>query len=183
MADTGVYVLAAQLLDRLTEELHGTRAGEVSWSAVFPGTQIQPHFGDCTSVAGVRIKTITPTISFPQPARQINEHTAHEYMVVFEMIVDRCAYTPADNSVPDIPFLDSMVRDAMDDAAAMRKAALCTWTDRDVVLGMWIPRYGGGANGGAMDVTVAADVHCGCDVIPTPLDELVQPLEGDPRFY
>ncbi|OLT33672.1 hypothetical protein BJF84_21290 [Rhodococcus sp. CUA-806] len=181
--DASVYVMAAQLLDRLTEELLGTRAGEVSWASVFPGMQTQGQFGDCTSMAAVRVKSITPTVTFPQPAREIDSYTPHEYAVVFEMVVDRCAYTPEDNSVPDVPFLDSMVRDAMDDAAAMRKAALCTWPERKVILGPWMPRFGGGANGGVMDVTVCADVHCGCDVTPPPLDELVEPLAGDPRFY
>lgn len=179
--DAGVYVLAARLLDRLVYELASTRAGEPSWAAVHPGTQIQPHFEDCSSMAAVRVKMIGAVSSFPVPARQLSSHDPHEYAVTIEMVVDRCAYNNEQNAVPDVAELDSMARDAMDDAAAMRKAALCAWPDEQVVLGTWVPRSGGGVHGGAMDVTVRADVHCDCETVPPAIDEMVEPLEGDPR--
>jgi hypothetical protein len=99
------------------------------------------------------------------------------------MVVDRCYINTEDNSMPFPAELDSLSRDAADDAAAMRDAARCAFGREVVVPGVWMPRGpAGGIHGGLMSVTVPVQLDCGCDSVLEQLDSRIAPLPGDPRY-
>lgn len=184
--DVGVYEAARTLLDELVVRLDSTRAGPVAAAAVHPGDMV-PGYGcavtrSAEGLATVRVAAIYPTRVFPVPLDgPLKAREAVEYAAQLEMTVDRCYITPDDNSMPTPAELDSLSRDAMDDAAAMRIAAACTFSR--AIAGMWIPRGpAGGIHGGMLSLTVALDIACRCDVIPDQLDARIAPLPGDPRF-
>lgn len=184
MVDTGVYVAARTLLDRLVLELAGTRAGAVCTAVVHPGN-MTPDYGwcgeDCDGAAWTRVQMIAPTTAFPQilaapvqPGRQV------QLAATIELGVDRCYYTPEDNSMPPVGVLDSHTRDALDDAAAMHRAVMCAGLG-EVVVGSWMPRGPmGGIHGGTLPVTVLIDT-CACGSTMAPIDTVVPPMEGDPQ--
>ncbi|GGG03961.1 hypothetical protein GCM10007304_17620 [Rhodococcoides trifolii] len=181
-----VYVAAARLLDRLVIELASSRAGEPAVATLHTGASV-PDYGCCIDgdlegLAVVRIGPVSPSKSWPRPLNeQVRQSDAVEYSVLLEMIVTRCYSTPEDNGLPTMGVLDSSVRDAQDDAAAMRRAA--RYTFKEAIPGPWAPRGPmGGLHGGTMTVTTLVHLDCGPDVIPPPIDEVVMPLDGDPRF-
>ncbi len=176
--DLRTYDLAADLLAELVAALAHTRGGAVDQAVVHPGNQVPQYFGKC-STAAVRVVTILP-VAGRSPI------CVTEWRVTYEMSVDRCYMTPADNGMPPVAVLDSEARDVLEDAGAMRKAALCAWPDavrREV--GTWTPRGpAGGAHGGAMQVTaLGLGLSCRCDDEQwgAGIDSRVPPLPGDPR--
>lgn len=175
--DIGVYDLAAALLDELTDALALTRAGAPDAAVVHPGDIVPGYYGQC-SLAAVRVVTIIAETG--QPKR------TPEFQAVYEMTVDRCYPTPENNAMPTLAQLDSLTRDDMEDAGAMRKAAACAWGTRIRSFGTWTPRGpSGGWHGGAMQVTATGlTLVCGCDDL-TPwgggIDSRIPPLAGDPR--
>lgn len=186
--DAGVYKIAHDFLDCLVTNLTNTRAGAPCVALVHPG-EMAPMYGWCKcddgeGMAWVRVVNIFPTVTFPAPANTVvRPNTITQFGVVLELGRDLCYRTPQDNSMPAPAVLDSATRDVMDDAAAMRKTAWCCLPSVPRVPGMWLPRGPAGAiHGGTMQVTVLADVWCGCDVTPAPLDTITLPVEGDPRF-
>jgi hypothetical protein len=172
MVMDNAYVLARRLLDELSSRLDTTRAGQVEKAVVHPGNMV-PQYG--CSLAAVRIVNITAAAATtPSPCPP-------GWFITFEMTVDRCYRTPDDNSMPPVPVLDSASRDMVDDADAMRAAALCAFERRQI--GTWTPRGpSGGIHGGTMAVTVTSNLHCKCEVVWPSVDELIAPLPGDPRI-
>lgn len=171
--DLKVYDLATALLGELTEALAGTRGGQVDQAVVHPGNMV-PMYG--CSVAAVRVVTIVPM--------SVRNPCAPEFAVTYEMVVDRCYRTPDNNTMPALGVLDSAARDAYEDAAAMRKAALCAWSRNSVYPGTWTPRGpAGGIHGGAMTVEVRGlTLSCGCDQPwGAGIDSRIPPLTGDPH--
>ncbi|MFE2995016.1 hypothetical protein ACFXG4_08395 [Nocardia sp. NPDC059246] len=184
--DTGVYRVAHTLIGALTAALASTRAGAPCLSVVHAGN-MAPDYGWCAcddgeGMAWSRVVSITPTVDFPTPiARAVPAGQVAQLAAVFELGVTRCYYTPEDNSMPEIGVLDSMARDAADDAAAMLRAVQCSGLDPDAMVGPWVPRGPqGGIHGGTMTVTVRVDT-CGCSGTMPPLDQLVAMLPDDPR--
>ncbi|WP_282775774.1 hypothetical protein [Nocardia sp. CC201C] len=184
--DTGVYQVAHTLIGALTTALSTTRAGAPCISVVHPGT-LTPAYGWCAcdegeGMAWTRVVSVGPTERFPAPLSQpVPAGRVAQLAAVIELGVDRCYWNTDDNAMPDIAVLDSLARDVLDDAAAMRRAVECAGLSGDVVLGPWTPRGpSGGIHGGTMTVTVQVDTCAGCAAIP-PLDQLVPMLPGDPR--
>lgn len=187
--DIGVYALAATLRDELAAQLAETRAGAPCFAVVHPGNMAPAYGCECGTgegMAWVRVASNGPSVEYPQRyAQPIGRSTPPLVeTVVLELGIYRCYPNTEDNEMPSLPQLDSAARDALDDAAAMRRAALCAFSaDARPIPGGWQP-YGplGGIHGGIMTVTVLADVHCPCGVDSKQLDEVVPPLAGDPRF-
>ncbi|MGW6376225.1 hypothetical protein ACWFRB_09200 [Rhodococcus sp. NPDC055112] len=185
--DVGVYQLAATLVGELSAQLEDTRAGAVRFATVHPGDTVPAYGCGCGTGEGqawVRVVGMYPSVNFPEPYVIPQPGAPIVWAVTLEMGVDRCYPSPEQNEMPTPGELDSAARDAMDDAAAMRRAAMCAF-DRSVqaVPGMWEPRGpSGGIHGGVMAVTVLVDVACGCDSEPPQLDAMVPPVFGDPRF-
>lgn len=175
--DIRVYDLAAVLVAEFAAALEHTRAGGPDIAIVHPGDTV-PQYGSC-GLAAVRVVTIAPTVT-PDP------RCAQEWQVTYELTMDRCYQTPADNGMPAVPVLDSAVRDLLEDAGAMRKAALCAWpTGQRRTYGVWTPRGpSGGIHGGAMQVTaLGLTLMCGCDDEKwgEGIDARFPPFDGDPR--
>lgn len=177
--DRMVYDLASELLDALVAALNLTRAGAPGLAVVHPGDQV-PQYG--CALAAVRVVTVPPDPGTRPPFEG--------WETTFEMVVDRCYTTPADNSMPPLPVLDSHARDSLDDAGAMRRAALCAWQrefpapEQQRRFGVWTPRGPSGAiYGGAMQVIATGlGLVCGCEQDWGPeVDERIPPLPGDPR--
>ncbi|MGY4103429.1 hypothetical protein ACW2Q0_28280 [Nocardia sp. R16R-3T] len=189
MVDTGVYMVARALVDRLAVELVETRAGAACIAIVHPGNTV-PSYGWCGCDAGEgmawsRVVSVAPTERFPIPlASPPTPGRTAQLVAVIELGVDRCYWSTEDNSMPDPAFLDSMARDVIDDAAAMRAAvaAVLTADDADqVIVGQWLPRGPqGGIHGGTLTVTVCVDT-CGPGSSMPPLDEVIPMMDGDPR--
>ncbi|MEV0080926.1 hypothetical protein AB0H58_31325 [Nocardia neocaledoniensis] len=183
MVDTGVYVAARTLLDRLVLELAATRAGTVCTAVVHPG-QMTPDYGwcdeECDGAAWTRVMMIAPTTTFPQILSTPVQPGRHvQLAVTIELGVDRCYMTPEDNSMPPIGVLDSATRDALDDAAAMHRAVMCAGLG-EFVVGSWTPRGPMGAiHGGTLPVTVLVDT-CACGSIMPALDSIVPKMAEDP---
>lgn len=187
--DIGVYAMASTLCDELSAQLELTRAGQVCIASVYPGNMAVEEFGcGCDGGEGqawVRVVSMAPTINFPEP--YVTPATAYDplaWAVTLELGVVRCYPVTDDNSMPHPAYLDSAARDAMDDAAAMRRAALCAFDPQvPKIPGQWEPRGpSGGVHGGTMQLIVLADVNCACDVVPPQLDEMIAPMPGDPRI-
>lgn len=193
MVDTGVYAAAQKLVTQLDGELHSTRAGAVCCAFVHPGT-MTPDYGACTceddsgatvgeGMAWARVVSIAPTVAgrFPQTVTvPVTGGQTVQLAAVIELGVIRCSWGTEDNSMPHGAYLDSMARDALDDAAAMQRAAqaadLGTW-----VMGIWVPRGpSGGVHGGTMTVTVLVDTCARGETMP-PLDTRWPMLPDDPR--
>lgn len=187
MSDIAVYATAKRLLDCFVAELAQTRAGAPCVAVVHPGDMVPAYGCGCAEGEGqawVRVAQITPSRDFPNPYLQpIRPTTVVQLAVVYELGIDRCYWSTEDNSMPDPPaILDSMARDAVDDAAAMRRAVWCCLEPDTVIPGMWVPRGpAGGIHGGTMLATALVDGWCGCDVVPPPLDTITPMLPGDPR--
>jgi hypothetical protein len=185
MVDTGVYAAAHTLIERLAVELASTRAGAPCVATVHPGNMVPAYgcgCGDAEGIAWTRVVSVGGTTKFPQLlAGPVPQGQVMQLAAVIELGVDRCYWQTEDNAMPEpVAILDSLARDALDDAAAMRRAALCAGFG-DVVLGSWMPRGPqGGIHGGTMTVTVLVDT-CGCGAQMPPLDSVAAPLEGDPR--
>lgn len=186
--DIGIYALAAKLRDELAAQLDATRAGPPCFALVHPGNMAPAYGCGCDTgegMAWVRVASIGSSVNYPQqhgaPTTPRDPIVA---TVVLELGVYRCYPLPEERNVMlPIPELDSLARDAIDDAAAMRRAAVCAFLPAEMpILGTWSPYTSGGVHGGIMTVTVLADVNCPCSVEPPQLDEVVAPLEGDPRF-
>lgn len=176
------YEKGRQLLDELSVRLAETRGGQVEFAAMHPGDQV-PMYG--CSMAAVRVSAMWPTRSFPIPIDGANSRPGEKlsWVVQYEMVVDRCYGNTEKNEMPALDQLDSLQRDAMDDFRAMQRAAQCAFTRGSVLLGQWLPRGPmGGMHGGTMTVTVAADLHCDCDVEIPQFDAQHPPLPNDPRF-
>ncbi|MBF6298234.1 hypothetical protein IU459_11850 [Nocardia amamiensis] len=185
MVDTGVYAAAHTLIERLALELASTRAGAPCVATLHAGNMVPAYGCGCENAEGIawtRVVSTGATVKFPQPlAGPVPRGQVVQLLAVIELGVDRCYWQTEDNAMPDPPaILDSMARDALDDAAAMRRAALCADLG-EVVLGLWTPRGPqGGIHGGTMTVTVLVDT-CGCGAEMPPVDSIVPPLAGDPR--
>lgn len=184
--DTGVYQVAHTLVGALTAALASTRAGAPCISVVHPGTST-PSYGWCDcedgeGMAWTRVVSVSPTGIFPGPlSKPVMRGDVVQLAAVIELGVERCYWSTEDNSMPSIGILDSMARDALDDAAAMLAAVRCAGLESDVVLGPWTPRGpSGGIHGGTMTVTVRVDT-CGCGSVMPPLDSIVPMLPDDPR--
>ncbi|OZC60027.1 hypothetical protein CH276_18800 [Rhodococcus sp. 06-470-2] len=186
--DIGIYALAARLRDELAAQLDATRAGAPCFAVVHPGNMAPAYGCECGTgegMAWVRVVDIGTSVNYPQQhGAPIGRNDAVVATLVLELGTYRCYPNTEDNSIPPLAYLDSAARDAIDDAAAMRRAARCAFTKAEQpIVGNWRPHGPqGGVHGGVMTVTVLADVNCPCDVEPPQLDEVVAPLEGDPRF-
>jgi hypothetical protein len=178
-----VYGKATLLLNELTSRLESTRAGQVEYAAVHPGDMV-PAYG--CETAFVRPGQIWPTAAFPaalNPA-QMDLSRPVSYAADLEIVVFRCYGFTAKNEMPELYELDSLARDALDDARAMMRAVQCAF-DRGTQFfcGPWIPRGpAGGIHGGSMTVTVGVDLWCPCDTTVPEFDSVFAPIEGDPRI-
>lgn len=178
--DLRTYDLASGLLDELTAALSHTRAGAPAVAVVHPGNLV-PMYGCNGGAAAVRVVTITAT-----PLREGAIACGVDWSVTYEMSVDRCYATPDDNGMPALGVLDSAARDELEDAGAMRKAAVCGWpAGTRAIPGVWTPRGPeGGIHGGAMQVTVSGltlTCKCDIDVWGHGIDSRIPMLPGDPR--
>ena len=187
--DIGVYAMASAVLDELTAQLNDTRAGQACIATVYPGVMAVDEFGcGCNEGEGqawVRVANMYPTVNFPdQYVLPFAGYDPLTWAVVLELGVTRCYPITKNGDMPPAAHLDSAARDAMDDAAAMRRAAMCAFGNQvPRILGSWEPRGpNAGVHGGTMLMTFLADVNCGCDVIPPQLDEMIPPRPGDPRI-
>lgn len=174
--DIRVYDLARALLDEFTAALIHTRAGAAEVAVIHPGDQV-PQYG--CALAAVRLVTILP-------AEMRGPVCPPEWQATFELTMDRCYRTPEDNGMPALGVLDSAVRDLLEDAGAMRKAALCAWGNNvRRRFATWTPRGASGAiHGGAMQVTaLGLSLTCGCDdeTWGNGIDSRIPMLDGDPR--
>lgn len=184
MIDTG-YELGLTYLDELVVHLANSRAGQVSAAVVHPGDSVPGYGSECwqDGLATVRVMSAFPVDPFPNPALVVQPGCSHEYAVLLEATVDRCYRLTEENEMPPLAVLDSQARDADSDAQAMLRAAVCAFGRRRVMPGPWLPRGPlGGIYGGSMQLTVQADLLCGCDEVLPLVDERVPPLEGDPRL-
>ena len=185
---SGAYVLAQKLLDELTARLAETRAGAPCSAMVHPGDMVPAYSSNCSrgceGLAAVRIVSTYPTVSFPEQLSGVAKPgCAIEDVVMLEMVVDRCYYTPKDNAQPTNGYLDSAARDAQEDAQAMRLAAAEAWDrKRRRAMGIWAPRGpAGGIHGGTLQVMVSASLSCGPGGEFPQIDSGVPPVLGDPR--
>lgn len=178
--DIRTYDYAVDLLDHLQAALALTRGGAADVAVVHPGNQVPQYLVGSCVVAAVRVVTVLP-VAGKSPVCPV------EWQVTYEMSVDRCYTTPRDNGMPAAGVLDSHARDALEDAGAMRKAALCAWpSGARKLFGTWTPRGpAGGAHGGAMQVTaLGLTLTCGCEDTTAwggGIDSRIPPREGDPR--
>jgi len=178
-----VYGKATQLLNELTSRLESTRAGQVDYAAVHPG-DMSPAYG--CETAFVRPGQIYPTVAFPAPLNPAQIDPTHpvSYAADLEITIHRCYENTSDNSMPELYELDSLARDALDDARAMMRAVQCAF-DRGTPMycGPWIPKGpNGGIHGGQMTVTVGVELWCPCDAVVPEFDSVFAPLQGDPRI-
>ncbi len=100
-------------------------------AVVHPGT-LTPDYGACTSgdesgatvregMAWARVASIAPTVSERLPQTMtapVAGGQAVQLAAVIELGVIRCYGGTEDDSMPPGAYLDSMARDALDDAAA-----------------------------------------------------------------
>lgn len=189
--DGRVYRMALRLKDELALALADTRAGAVCAAMVHPGDMV-PMYGcqgpGCTGSAFVRVSSIAAFSPFPVPLAEAvtgKDCSRVEYGATFELVVDRCYPNTSNNEIPGVPRLDSAARDALDDAAAMRKAVAAALLPSKTrfVPGPWMPRGpAGGIHGGVMSVIVGLGADCGYNEDWPQLDERSAPLAGDPRF-
>lgn len=192
MVDTGVYVVARHLIDALTIQLAGTRAGAPCVATVQTGTSV-PSDTPCQCIdddgavvgegqAWTRVASLAMTTAFPTPlSRPVPRGQIPQLMAVIELGVERCYALTDDNSPSGESVIDSAARDALDDAAAMLAAIRNTELGEDIVIGSWTPRAVlGGVHGGTMTVTVCVDTCAPGSSMP-PLDEVIPMLDGDPR--
>lgn len=173
--DLKVYALASQLLDGFTTALADTRAGAPDIGIIHPGNMV-PQYGCPT--AAVRVVTILPVqLRGPGPC-------STEWQITYEMTVDRCYTSTPRNEMPAAGILDSHTRDMLEDAAAMRRAAMCAWPKHQSrQFGAWTPRGpDGGIYGGAMAViAMGVALSCDCDQPWPGIDTRNPMISGDPR--
>ncbi|MDI9914349.1 hypothetical protein [Rhodococcus sp. IEGM 1379] len=178
-----VYGKAQQLLNELTAKLETTRAGQVDYAAVHPG-DIVPAYG--CETAFVRPGRIWPTTAFPNQLNPAQTDLTQpvSYAADLEVVVYRCYGFTEKNEMPELSELDSLARDALDDARAMMRAVQCAF-DRGtpVSVSPWMPRGpSGGIHGGSLTVTVGVELWCPCDAVIPEFDSVFAPIEGDPRI-
>jgi hypothetical protein len=162
--DCNEYGLAAQLLAVLGAEVGVTRGGADDLiQMVHPGGQ-PPMYG-CglmwTRVVGTAADSGAGALQRP-----VRDGVVPTWRVELEMGVYRCYPVPEGRDVmPEPVVLDSAARDAFDDAAAMRRAAVAAFLDEDgdpdlsVTPMAWRPVSPmGGVHGGLMTVRVMADL-------------------------
>lgn len=187
--DAGIYALAARLRDELAAQLDETRAGAPCYAVVHPSAMYPSYGCSCATgegLAWVRVVSIGASVNYPQPhGVPVSRRDPEVGVVVLELGVYRCFPQPEDkDAMLPIAHIDSLARDVIDDAAAMRRAARCAFrVEEQPIVGTWQPYTGGEVHGGVLTVTVMSDSVCPCDAEPPQLDEVVAPLLGDPRFY
>lgn len=123
----------------------------------------------CDGLAWVRIASFYPSgTRFPLQDEDPISTTPTAWGITLEMGVARCSPTPPPTMIPTNAEWESVVRNVMDDAAAMRRA-LCCFIQLDstrrkgyVLPGDWQPiETSGGCAGGTMLVTVRGPA-CDC---------------------
>ncbi|MGZ0843321.1 hypothetical protein ACXKGW_29805, partial [Klebsiella pneumoniae subsp. pneumoniae] len=102
------------------------------------------------------------------------------YAADLEITVFRCYEDTLDNSMPELYELDSLARDALDDARAMMRAVQCAF-DRGTPMycGPWIPKGPNGGIHGGHPVSYAADLEitvfrCYEDTLDNSMPELYE---------
>ena len=123
----------------------------------------------CNGLGWVRIAAIYPSsTAFPLQDEEPNPSGVLRWAIDLEMGVARCSPTPDPTSIPSNAEWEAVVRNVMDDAAAMRRA-ICCFIALDPVnrKKMVLPRdwqpidTQGGCAGGTMLVTVPGPA-CDC---------------------
>lgn len=169
-----VLPLASRLLDCLCEQLPDTVGGPVCQCCLRPGLGAPADLccnclNDGVPAEGqawVRVSRIFPvTARFPQQQTDRQACQTGAWAAELELGVWRCAGVVDDDGTP--PSCERVTRDTtvtLSDAAAMRRALRCCFTDADTltVVGDWSPLGpNGGCVGGRMIITVEfSDCPC-----------------------
>lgn len=177
MADDLALPYAERLVGCLCSQLALTDAGATCQCCLRPGTAPPPADACCDcgqgqGQASVQVTRIFPVVAgrFPQSgvAGSLDNCTAYEWAAELTMTVYRCVSVADENAFPSCDELTADTRKILDDAKAMRLAALCCdWRNDDLdepvpmVLGEWRPLSPmGGCAGGQMSVTVLLGSEC-----------------------
>jgi hypothetical protein len=119
----------------------------------------------CAGLAWVRVASVYPSGSFPQPDADYVACAPLQYAAVLELGIARCAPVGDAQTLPSADDWNDATGDMLADAAALRRT-VCTWVesnpDRMYLVGVWQPLpVEGGCLGGVQTVTVAIDA-CDC---------------------
>lgn len=174
VGDPLVMPLARELLACYEDEL--AKLGENAPASVGlrPGTVVDflMSLSDdecCSGLGWVRPAGFYPA-SGPFPTQDTTPQTkgTRAWAVTLELGIVRCAPTPDADAIPTNAEWDAVTQAVMDAAAAMRRA-VCCWVDLDparrksqVLVGQWQPvAVQGGCVGGVLPVTVMGPA-CDC---------------------
>jgi uncharacterized protein DUF4082/PKD domain-containing protein len=174
VGDPLVMPLARELLACYEEEL--AKLGENAPASVGlrPGTVVDflMSMSDdecCSGLGWVRPAGFYPSsAAFPTQDTQAQKQGTRAWAVTLEMGIVRCAPTPGPEAIPSNAEWDDVTQAVMDAGAAMRRA-ICCWIDLDpvnrkqrILPGQWQPvAVQGGCVGGVLQVTILGPA-CDC---------------------
>jgi len=174
VGDPLVMPLARELLACYEDELAKLGDDAPASIGIRPGTVVEflLSMSDdecCSGLAWVRPARFFPSsASFPNQDTVAQKQGTRAWAVVLEMGVVRCAPTPGPESIPSNAEWDAVTQAVMDAAAAMRRA-ICCWIAMDpvrrkqqILPGEWSPvAVQGGCVGGVLPVTIMGPA-CDC---------------------
>lgn len=174
VGDPLVMPLARELLACYEAELAKLGDDAPAYIGLRPGTVVDFLLSTtddecCAGLAWVRPASFFPS-SGPFPAQDTvaQKQGTRTWAVTLELGIVRCAPTPDENSIPSNDQWDDVTQAVMDASAAMRRA-ICCWIDMDpvrrkqkIIPGTWQPvAVQGGCVGGILPVTIMGPA-CDC---------------------
>jgi hypothetical protein len=174
VGDPLVMPLARELLACYEAELAKLGDNAPAYIGLRPGTVVDFLLSTtddecCAGLAWVRPASFFPSsAAFPNQDTVAQKQGTRAWAVTLEMGIVRCAPTPDENSIPSNDQWDDVTQAVMDASAAMRRA-ICCWIDMDpvrrkqkIIPGTWQPvAVQGGCVGGILPVTIMGPA-CDC---------------------
>lgn len=174
VGDPLVMPLARELLACYEEELAKLGDNAPASVGLRPGTVVDflMSMSDdecCSGLGWVRPAGFYPSSAgFPTQDTQAQKQGTRAWAVTLEMGIVRCAPTPGPEAIPSNAEWDDVTQAVMDAGAAMRRA-ICCWIDLDpvnrkqrILPGQWQPvAVQGGCVGGVIQVTILGPA-CDC---------------------
>jgi hypothetical protein len=174
VGDPLVMPLARELLACYEEELAKLGDNAPASVGLRPGTVVDflMSMSDdecCSGLGWVRPAGFYPSSGpFPTQDTQAQKQGTRSWAVTLEMGIVRCAPTPGPEAIPTNAEWDDVTQAVMDAGAAMRRA-ICCWIDLDpvnrkqrILPGQWQPvAVQGGCVGGVLQVTILGPA-CDC---------------------
>jgi hypothetical protein len=174
VGDPLVMPLARELLACYEDELAKLGDNAPASVGIRPGTIVDFLMSTsddecCSGLAWVRPATFYPSSGpFPTQDTVAQKQGTRAWAVTLELGIVRCSPTPDENSIPTNDEWADVTQAVMDASAAMRRA-ICCWIDLDpvnrkqkIIPGQWQPvAVQGGCVGGTLQVTILGPA-CDC---------------------